>query len=96
MKNLCYGCSCECHATLVHPEYAHIKSYDKLVENQHHMNKYFPNYPIQKENWHKMSQDRLSLDGLKQIPILKRKIIMGNASDIDHNIFVQLSIYIIK
>jgi hypothetical protein len=91
IKN-CTGCSCKCHATLLHPEYAHIKSYDKLVEYQHYMNKHFPNYPIEQKNWHKMSQDRVSLEGLKQIPILKRKIIMGEASDIDHHIFVRLSI----
>ncbi len=64
-------------------DYHSIKSYDELVTFQRMMTREYPFYPVEKKDWNKLFPETITVEGLKQIPILKKKIVMGEASKID-------------
>ncbi len=70
--------------------YEHIKTYDELVTFQRMMTREYPYYPLEMKDWKKVSSQRITVEGLKQIPILKSKIIMGKNTKYDIDNYITL------
>ncbi len=83
-------CGCNCHNTLVHPEYAHIKTAKELVMYQLELSNYSPYFPAKIDEYSKLSSEVLTKKGLEFLKIYERKLIWDTITDSEYYIYVDL------
>jgi len=83
-------CGCNCHNTLVHPEYAHYKTAEELVRYQNKVTSYSPCYPAKIKDYPKLSPEVLTKKGLEFLKIYERKLVWDTITDPEYYIYVEL------
>lgn len=71
-------------------EYEHIKTAEELVKYQIMMASEYPLHPVEMTDWNRLDPDIISVEGLKEIEIIRRKITMGKAKPWDIVIYLEL------
>jgi hypothetical protein len=92
-NGMCYiteDCGCNCHNTLVHPEYAHYKTAEELVRYQRKLSNDSPLFPAKVKQYPKLSHDVLTKKGLEFLKIYERKVVWDTITDPEYYIYVDL------
>ena len=86
-------CGCNCHNTHVHPEFSRFKTYDELVKFQIRINRDYTYYPAKPDEWIKLSPERITVKGLKELSKINRLIVWGKATHAQYYIYRNLLLH---
>ena len=86
-------CGCNCHNTHVHSEFSRFKTYDELVKFQNRINRDYTYYPAKPDEWIKISPERITVKGLKELSKIKRLIIWDKATNAQCYIYRNLLLH---